>query len=210
MLKTCVKLPKTSFIHSVTKEEYDTCQITHPHPRVIARCDKPQELMYFTITFRPFTPNPGGMEFKPGKDYYFISTSAPEDLHRRSGGHCATHNMKVAFKVADNTSRERQPTAVNVPRSKGRRLRPHPPPALGPADHNWSEDRLRYSVDTNYDDVIYDVTSNEINRPNDLTDQRLVAEAAAATGQSSSASSVAKIPSLLLALVTLLVLREML
>ena len=79
--------------------------------------------MYFTITFRPFTPNPGGMEFKPGKDYYFISTSAPEDLHRRSGGHCATHNMKVAFKVADNTARERQPTAVNVPRSKGRRRR---------------------------------------------------------------------------------------
>ena len=33
---------------------------------MIARCDKPQELMYFTITFRPFTPNPGGMEFKPG------------------------------------------------------------------------------------------------------------------------------------------------
>ena len=64
-------------------------------------------------------------------------------------------------------------------------------------------------MDTNYDDVIYDVTSNEINRPNDLTDQRLVAEAAAATGQSSSASAVAKTPCLILALVTLLVLGEM-
>jgi len=53
-------------------------------------------------------------------------------------------------------------------------------------------------VDTNYDDVIYDVTSNEINRPNDLTDQRLVAEAAAATGQTSSASAVATIPCLCL------------
>ena len=161
--------------------------------------------MYFTITFRPFTPNPGGMEFKPGKDYYFISTSAPEDLHRRSGGHCATHNMKVAFKVADNTARERQPTAVNVPRSKGRQRRPYPPPAL---DHNWSEDRLRYSVDTNFNEVVYDVTSNEINCPN-LTDQHLEAEAAAATGQSSSASAVATIPCLLLASATLLVLGEM-
>lgn len=28
--------------------------------------------MYFTITFRSFTPQPGGLEFQPGQDYYFI------------------------------------------------------------------------------------------------------------------------------------------
>ena len=59
-------------IYNVSKEEYDTCRITNPNPRIIAICDKPYKLMYFTITFRPFTPQPGGLEFLPGKDYYFI------------------------------------------------------------------------------------------------------------------------------------------
>lgn len=83
----------------VSKEEYETCRITNPSPRVIAVCDKPRKMMYFTITFRPFTPQPGGLEFLPGHDYYFISTSSKDDLHRRIGGRCTSHNMKVVFKV---------------------------------------------------------------------------------------------------------------
>nr|CAD7609624.1 unnamed protein product [Timema genevievae] len=116
----------------VSKEEYDTCRITNPNPRIIAICDKPYKLMYFTITFRSFTPQPGGLEFQPGQDYYFIShltpvsnldlpiigslvsrecndldhastkaeaTSSKDDLHRRIGGRCSSHNMKVVFKV---------------------------------------------------------------------------------------------------------------
>lgn len=57
--------------------------------------------MYFTITFRSFTPQPGGLEFKPGHDYYFITTSTgrAEGLHRRYGGRCASRHMKVTFKV---------------------------------------------------------------------------------------------------------------
>ncbi|KAJ9582570.1 hypothetical protein L9F63_023084, partial [Diploptera punctata] len=86
-------------IYNVSKEEYDTCRITNPNPRIIAICDKPYKLMYFTITFRSFTPQPGGLEFQPGQDYYFISTSSKDDLHRRIGGRCSTHNMKVVFKV---------------------------------------------------------------------------------------------------------------
>ena len=86
----------------MSKEEYETCRITNPSPRVIAICDKPFKTMYFTITFRPFTPQPGGLEFHPGRDYYFISTSSKDDLHRRIGGRCTTHNMKVVFKVCCN------------------------------------------------------------------------------------------------------------
>jgi hypothetical protein len=93
---------ETYIIYSVSKDEYESCRITNPNPRVIAICNKPHELMYFTITFRSFTPTPGGMEFKPGEDYYFISTSAKGDLNRRAGGHCSSHHMKVAFKVANN------------------------------------------------------------------------------------------------------------
>ena len=96
--------PETHVIYSVAKEEYESCRITNPKPRIVAICNRPHRLMYFTITFRSFTPTPGGLEFKPGHDYYFISTSSRDDLHRRVGGGCSTHNMKMIFKVRDNTA----------------------------------------------------------------------------------------------------------
>ncbi|KAF4533422.1 hypothetical protein B566_EDAN001147 [Ephemera danica] len=86
-------------IYNVSKEEYYLCRITNSNPRIVAVCDKPYKLMFFTVTFRPFTPQPGGLEFHPGQDYYFISTSSKDDLHRRIGGRCSTDNLKVVFKV---------------------------------------------------------------------------------------------------------------
>jgi hypothetical protein len=88
-------------IYLVSKEEFKSCRITQPNPRVIAVCNRPYDFMYFTITFRSFTPTPGGLEFHPGQDYYFISTSSTSDLHRRVGGGCSSNNMKLIFKVAD-------------------------------------------------------------------------------------------------------------
>merc|ERR1711971_1321898 len=61
-----------------------------------------RQLLHFTITFRSFSPTPGGLEFHPGQDYYFISTSSSADLHRRVGGGCSTQNMKMIFKVSNN------------------------------------------------------------------------------------------------------------
>ncbi|XP_044765383.1 ephrin-B2a-like [Coccinella septempunctata] len=104
-------------IYNVTKEEYETCRITNPDPKIIAICDKPYKLMYFTITFRPFTPQPGGLEFQPGKDYYFISTSSGDDLHRRVGGRCLSDNMKIVFKVccAENQTSTTSTTRFMMP-----------------------------------------------------------------------------------------------
>ncbi|XP_064103113.1 ephrin-B2-like [Macrobrachium nipponense] len=96
---TSEELMEKYIIYNVSKEEYDTCRITNSSPRVIAVCDKPRRVVYFTITFRSFTPQPGGLEFIPGQDYYFISTSSKEDLHRRIGGRCTSHHMKVIFKI---------------------------------------------------------------------------------------------------------------
>lgn len=109
-------------IYNVSKEEYDTCRITNPNPRIIAICDKPHKLMFFTITFRPFTPQPGGLEFLPGKDYYFISTSSKDDLHRRIGGRCLSHNMKLVFRVCCKPE-EQSPATLPQPS-----LPPPPPP----------------------------------------------------------------------------------
>ena len=100
--KAGVRYPERHVIYSVSREEYESCRITNPKPTVVAVCSKPHQLLYFTITFRSFTPTPGGLEFHPGQDYYFISTSSREDLHRRVGGGCATHNMKMIFRVAEN------------------------------------------------------------------------------------------------------------
>ncbi|XP_013772045.1 ephrin-B1-like isoform X3 [Limulus polyphemus] len=101
-------------IYNVSKEEYDSCRINNPNSRVIAVCDKPHQLMYFTITFRSFTPQPGGLEFKPGQDYYFISTSGGghDQLHQRMGGRCATHNMKIIFKVCCDPSKKSTTTTT--------------------------------------------------------------------------------------------------
>jgi hypothetical protein len=115
-------------IYNVSKEEYEDCRITQAQPRVIAVCDQPHDLKYVTITFRSFTPTPGGLEFKPGKDYFFISTSSKSDLNRKLGGRCTTNNMRLVFKISygkANTTLEasgggdsqlRINSQVNVPR----------------------------------------------------------------------------------------------
>ena len=104
-------------IYSVTKEEFKQCRLINPHPRVIAVCNKPHRLLYVTITFRSFTPTPGGLEFKPGQDYYFLSTSSHSDIERRVGGRCSTNNMKMVFKIAPlEDRREQSSSSVNNPR----------------------------------------------------------------------------------------------
>ena len=90
--------------------------------------------MYFTITFRSFTPTPGGLEFRPGQDYYFISTSSQNDIHRRVGGGCSANNMKVIFKVApDDHSQNEVDDANSVSDDI---LRPVVPPKQFP----WSQE----------------------------------------------------------------------
>ena len=56
--------------------------------------------------------------------YIFLNSNiSRRDLHRRVGGSCSTHNMKVIFKVAaskveeDAVARTRQP-AINRPRNR--------------------------------------------------------------------------------------------
>jgi len=105
-------------IYSVEKEEFENCRVTSPSPRIVAICNRPRTFMYFTLTFRSFTPTPGGLEFRPGQDYYFVSTSSRLDIHRRVGGYCATHNMRMVFRVAEREEeevRETSPSPVPTP-----------------------------------------------------------------------------------------------
>ena len=90
-------------IYSVPVQDFDSCRVTSARPKIVAICKQQENFKYFTITFRSFSPTPGGMEFKPGQSYYLISTSTKTNLHRRVGGYCATHNMRMIFKIAESS-----------------------------------------------------------------------------------------------------------
>ncbi|XP_066142510.1 ephrin-B2a isoform X3 [Euwallacea fornicatus] len=152
-------------IYNVSKDEYETCRITNPNPRIIAVCDKPYKLMYFTITFRPFTPQPGGLEFLPGHDYYFISTSTSDDLHRRIGGRCTTHNMKIVFKVwGPPTQTPTQPPTQPPPRPTWWSVTP---PRLTPP--TTPSTTSRSTVSTTKKSKPYDKHPNEVVKSDTLT-----------------------------------------
>ena len=116
-----VKDTERFVIYHVTKEEYDTCIIRSHNPRIIAQCNSPYRRQIQTISFRSFTPMPGALEYKAGKDYHFISTSSKDDLHLRIGGMCISNNMKIVFKVglrhqpklSDTSSSKNKDTSVN-------------------------------------------------------------------------------------------------
>ena len=99
VLKPGTREGEQHIIYSVEKEEFENCRITNPKPKIVAICNKPQMSLYFTLTFRSFSPTPGGLEFTPGKEYFFISTSSSRDIHSRAGGWCSSHNMKMVFRV---------------------------------------------------------------------------------------------------------------
>ena len=102
-------------IYSVSQDEFQSCRVSDQRPKIVAICDKPEEFQYFTITFRNFSPTPGGLEFRPGQNYYLISTSTRKNLHRRAGGFCSTHNMKMIFKVAEREAAVMLPTTRRPP-----------------------------------------------------------------------------------------------
>merc|ERR1711937_35605 len=111
-------------IYSVDREEFQSCRVSSPRPRIVAVCNRPRTFMYFTITFRSFTPTPGALEFSPGKEYNFISTSTNKDIHRRAGGWCRSHNMKMIIKVAESEATQNAILDVTT-----RKPKPIPTPA---------------------------------------------------------------------------------
>ena len=136
----------------MSKDEYDQCRINSNSSRVIAVCNKPHQMMYFTITFRSFTPQPGGLEFHPGKDYYFISTSngSPDGLERKVGGRCASHNMKITFRVCCGNNGQSASSSSNNNNLNTQTSRPI---INKPEATQSSVDRLTNSLDDNSNGV---------------------------------------------------------
>jgi len=92
-------------IHSVSQWAYDYCALTADSV-VVGVCNNPHRRTFVTVVFREYTPKPGGLEFRAGKSYYFISTSTglPGGIENKHGGLCLSRNMKVKFEIEPGAS----------------------------------------------------------------------------------------------------------
>ncbi|KAK3751860.1 hypothetical protein QZH41_009670, partial [Actinostola sp. cb2023] len=91
----------------VDKPSYDACavDISKNTNRLVKKCDDPLNINYYTIVFQQFSATANGLEFTPGKEYYFIATSdgTKISLTRTSGGHCTSKVMKMVVYVCVNS-----------------------------------------------------------------------------------------------------------
>ena len=100
-------------IYNVSKLEFDSCRILQPrHWQVVGFCNGKE--YHFTKTFRQFSPIPRGLEFKPGQNYYFVSTSSTNNINNKFGGFCASHNMKVTMKIANTKKSLMSPLPLDM------------------------------------------------------------------------------------------------
>ncbi|XP_063042412.1 ephrin-B3b [Engraulis encrasicolus] len=86
-----------------SREQADRCEVTGA-PNLLLTCDKPNNVMRFTIKFQEYSPNLWGHEFKTLHDYFIIATSdgTRGGLESMRGGVCATQGMKVVLKVGQS------------------------------------------------------------------------------------------------------------
>ena len=92
-------------VYRVSEAEFRACRVASPRPEVVMVCGGGSSSPPLrTITFRPYSPLPGGLEFPPSSSHYFISTSSPGHLHQRHAGACTQHNLRLAVHVAPAAS----------------------------------------------------------------------------------------------------------
>ena len=88
-------------IYNVTESEYERCRLDgNNDKKIVALCDTPRSHKYFTLTFRPFSPTPGGFEFREGRDYFFISTRSIGE--RR----CSSRRMRIRLRMRNKEEDE--------------------------------------------------------------------------------------------------------
>ncbi|ERL88338.1 hypothetical protein D910_05725 [Dendroctonus ponderosae] len=100
-----------------------------------------------------------------GHDYYFISTSTSDDLHRRIGGRCTTHNMKIVFKVwGPPAQTPTQPPTQPPPRPTWSSMTP---PRPTPSTTTMTTSRS--TVSTTKKSKAYNKHPNEVVKSEELT-----------------------------------------
>ncbi|XP_019622893.1 PREDICTED: ephrin-A5-like isoform X2 [Branchiostoma belcheri] len=94
------ELVEYNVLYEVDEDGYNRCDAERG--RALLRCDRPyrNRPLSLTILFQEFSPSPYGLEFKPGRDYYYISTSTGEygGLNATVGGNCV-NGMKMKLSI---------------------------------------------------------------------------------------------------------------
>ncbi|XP_019622662.1 PREDICTED: ephrin-B2-like [Branchiostoma belcheri] len=95
--------PQYNTLYQVQEDGYVHCDASQG--KMLLRCDKPFQDNRFTMLFQEFSPSPFGLEFKPGRDYYYISTSTSElgGLDNKVGGNCR-NGMRLKITVNQQTN----------------------------------------------------------------------------------------------------------
>lgn len=95
-----------SQIYRVSRREYEACALSG-RAELVGTCKRPLEASKIKLVFRQFTPVPGGLEYHPGRSYYFISTSngSLSGMGQRRGGLCKTHNVRLKIEVEPSEKR---------------------------------------------------------------------------------------------------------
>ncbi len=103
------KIAEYHTIYRVSRQEYDECKIKHIElKQPILKCDRPSESVKYTLYISKFSPVPDAIEFSPGQEYYFISTSNGlfSGLNNAQDGTCKSNNMKIIIRVQDESPKK--------------------------------------------------------------------------------------------------------
>lgn len=65
------ELTEQSIIYRVTEEEYENCE-RRSKAKELGRCTQPYQEEKLKVAFRLMSPNPSGLDYRPGVTYYFI------------------------------------------------------------------------------------------------------------------------------------------
>eukprot|EP00058_Branchiostoma_floridae_P022073 XP_002607563.1 hypothetical protein BRAFLDRAFT_71435 [Branchiostoma floridae] len=101
-------------MYEVSREGYETCNSTGG--RLLLRCNLPETDLVLTVLFQEVSPSPFGLEFKKGKDYYYIATSGGtlDTLDNRVGGNCESPTyMKLTIRVRGDPTERSESTDGN-------------------------------------------------------------------------------------------------
>lgn len=111
----------------VDKSSFDSCDIDplKKGNKLLLQCMwkvySSNTLQHKQIVFAQYSPIEGGLEFEPGKEYYFIATSngLASSINNTSGGHCRDKkkgvSMRVVFYICRNTSECHSNTTDTTP-----------------------------------------------------------------------------------------------
>lgn len=88
----------------VSEADFKSCVVRNAaEAKKIFTCNTPDQEKKHTILFQEINPNPFGLTFHRGAQYFLISTAdgTANGIGSSSGGVCDRHNMKIQIRVSE-------------------------------------------------------------------------------------------------------------